>query len=112
MNAPVPSDIRPLDSQANENPFQVALLDEPLQREKAGMAVVELLAAMRKYHQLRDLSHRERFGTPDRQSWQALSELGDVQRSLQELASGINGTEQDFVVEASLNVRMIPRPAS
>ena len=106
MNAPIP-ELRAPVAHTKEDTIQVSLMEEPLHTEQADMPVVQLLAALRKYHQARDFSHQERFGTPDPQSRRALSELGRVQQSLNELAAG-KGPGEDFIIEASLNVRVAP----
>jgi hypothetical protein len=90
--------------------MRVSLLEEPL-RDNSGMPILQLLEALQKYHRLRDFSHQERFGRPDQQSRQALSELGKVRQSLSELTSGASGEDPDFIIEASLNVRMAPARA-
>ncbi len=106
MNAPIP-EIRPHDGPASASYFEVPLIEEPLQCEKTGMPILELLAALRRYHQARDLSHQERFGTPDLQSRQVLAELGRVQQTLRDFTSLKGGSGEDFLVEASLNLKMV-----
>jgi hypothetical protein len=110
MNAPIPDSVTD-DGVTPAEAFTVSLLDGPLRCEQSGVAVLELLAAMRNFHQLRDFSHQERFGAPDGQSRQALSQLGEVQQSLRQLVADAGGKEGAVVVEASLNVRMVPRKA-
>ena len=110
MNAPMPEALVQ-DRSDNEDAYSVSLLEGPLCCDKAGVAVLELLATMRNYHQLRDFSHQERFGAPDQQSQKALAALGDVQRSLQALAASSDGAGQELVVEASLSVKMVPKTA-
>lgn len=108
MNAPIPGP-GTHDKRNFEDSIRVSLIEEPLHCEQSGMPVLQLLAALRQYHQARDFSHQERFGKPDGQSRKALSELGRIQQSLQELKSGMGGIGEELFIEASLNVRVAPR---
>lgn len=107
MNAPMP-EVFPDHRPANAASYEVNLLQEPLGVQQSGMDVLELLATMRNYHQLRDFSHQERFGVPDSQSRKALAKLGELQRSLQDFLAAEQGAGEDCVVEVSLNLRMTP----
>lgn len=108
MNAPIPeTEIH--DSKSCDELLQVLLMEQPLHGDK-DVPALDLIAALRKYHHLRDLSHQERFGTPDRQSRQALSDLAEAQRSLQQLAFSKDELAQDFLVEATLKVKRISGP--
>lgn len=106
MNQAIP-ELREQDIQGGEDSFQVSLMEEPLHTEHSGMPVMQLLAALRRYHRERDFSHQERFGTPDPQARQALSELGKAQESLRNLVS--SGGDADILIEACLNLKMAPR---
>ncbi len=106
MNAPTRG-LPPQENQAAQDLMHVSLLEEPL-RDQTGMPILQLLEALQKYHQLRDFSHQERFGTPDEQSRRALLELGEARQSLNALTSSTGNGRDDFIIEASLNVRMAP----
>jgi hypothetical protein len=108
MNQAVP-ELKEHETQASDDIFRVSLMEEPLRCEHSGMPVLQLLAALRRYHQERDLSHQERFGTPDPQARQALSELGQAQESLRQLTSGAGDEHDSIVIEACLNLKMAPR---
>ena len=105
MNAPVP-ELKPLHEYLGDDAIEVSLLTEPMVESDAGMPLLHLLSVLRKYHYQRDLSHQERFGMPDEQAQRALAELGDMQRSLQELTAQMGADSADVRIEASLNVRM------
>lgn len=109
MNAPIPEN-QLHNHNLSEGLLQVSLMDEPLQNDNTGIPVLELLAALRKYHQQRDFSHQERFGSPDRQSRQALSALDEAQHSLRKIAKGAGDQDVAFIIEASLNVRTRAKP--
>ncbi len=111
MNASMP-ELKARRTTGGGETFRVSLLEDSLHSNGDGMAVLELLEAMRKYHRIRDLSHRERHGAPDPQARQALSELGEVQQSLQALASSGAHDGEELVLEAALNLRMTPRAAA
>ena len=66
----------------------------------------ELLSVMRRFHQVREVSHHERFGTPDRASQQALSELDEALRTLQRLAAEARYIEMKILVDAQLGVTL------
>ncbi|MGB1139880.1 MAG: hypothetical protein ACPG1A_03205 [Halioglobus sp.] len=108
MNQAIPEALKH-EMETSDDVLSVSLMEEPLHTEQAGMPVLQLLAALRRYDHERNLSHQERYGTPDPQSSQALSELQETQRSLQALTSGKDGSEADILIEASLNLRMAPR---
>lgn len=107
MNAPAQG-IHTHKDPISEESLQVSLMEEPLHSESTGIPVLHLLTALRQYHQLRDLSHHERFGEPDPQSRQALSQLEQVQESLQALTARSGEHDMDIRVEASLNLKMSP----
>ncbi len=100
MNAPIPDRVTD-DRAAQAEAFTVALLDGPLRCDKSGVAVLELLAALRNFHQLRDFSHQERFGAPDGQARQALSQLGELQQSLRELVADMSGSDDEVLSQRS-----------
>ena len=104
MNAPIPG-LRAHIEQDKEALFQVSLMDGSL-HDGAGMPVLQLLEALRQYHQQRDLSHWERFGEPDPDARKALAELDETRHSLREMSSTLGTEEQDIFVEASLSLRM------
>lgn len=106
MNAPVPELRARHDHESGED-VSVPLVEGPLRSEQSGMPILELLCALRNYHQARDFSHQERYGKPDRRSRQALSELGELQRSLQAMQPG-SGETGELFIEASLNLRVAP----
>ncbi|MDX1735905.1 MAG: hypothetical protein R3228_16135 [Halioglobus sp.] len=110
MNAPIP-ELRTRDSAVPENAFEVALTDGPLQTEGNGMPVLELLAALDRYQHLRDISHRERFGTPDPRCREALLELARLRQALRDIGAASAATGGELHIEASLNLRMLPRQA-
>ena len=110
MNAPIP-ELRTHDIQPSEDSFQLSLLDEHLHCEESGTPVLQLLAALCQYHQLRDHSHRERFGKPDINSRRVLSQLEATRKSLQKLTARPDGSGGQFHIEASLNLKMSPAPA-
>ena len=105
MNAAI-SQARPQARQSNENLLEVSLMEEALDCDTAGTSLLQLLAALRQYHRVRDLSHQERFGAPDPQSQQALSQLEEVRQSLQALSKGADETQRNIRIEACLNLRM------
>ena len=109
MNAPLPA-LTKRDGYLSDEIIQVSLLEEPLVEADAGVPLLHLISTLRKYHYQRNLSHQERFGMPDEQAQQALAELGEVQRSLQELTTRMGDDSTGVLVEASLNVRMAPKP--
>lgn len=109
MNAAVPESRTRHEHEGGKD-VSVHLVEGPLRSEQSGMPILELLCALRNYHRARDFSHQERYGEPDRQSRQALSELSELQRSLQAMrpGSGSSSEKGELFIEASLNLRVAP----
>ncbi len=93
-------------TESSDESFQVRLIEADLHDEKTGMPVLQLLTALRQYHQSLDFSHQERFGKPDPQSRRALSELKKAQAALRQLTSGTGRGTSDLVIEASLDLKV------
>ena len=91
--------------QATADSLKVSLMEEPLHSDDSGIPVLQLITALREYHQLRDFSHQERFGTRDPQSTQALNDLEEAHRAMRVLTSSAGG---DVRIEASLNLKVTP----
>lgn len=107
MNAPLTR--MPVTKQpAIDNVLQFSLLDESLRCDRTRMPVQHVLAAMRKYYRLRNLSHVERYGTPDAASSEALQELERAEQAL--LSLGENVRDQNVRIEASLTVSVSSDP--
>ena len=105
MNAPL-RELQHSSSTAKAGAIRLPLMQEPLLLGDSGMPLLELLSAMRSYHQRRDFSHRERFGAPDQASERALLQLDEAQRVLQRLAADASDTERNILVQAQLSVTL------
>ena len=99
MNAPVTH--VPITDNTDSN-ISVSLLKEPLRSQDSDIPLIQLLGAIGQYHNLRDLSHQERFGTHDSSSRRAISEL----RALESL---LRDAGDDFVVDAKLSIELMPK---
>ena len=105
MNAPLREPQYDTSTVADDS-IHLPLMQQALVQEDSGVPLIELLAALRKYYQLRDFSHRERFGAPDSATAQALVELDDMQRSLQRLAADARDSDRTILVNAQLSVQL------
>lgn len=103
MNAPIP-ELRVSNTPEIDGALQVSLLHEPLRSNESDIPLIELLSAIGQYHRRRDLSHQERFGTHDQQSKRAIDQL----KALEQLLHSANSENEDFVVEASLKIELVP----
>lgn len=98
MNAPVKH--VPLTDDANSNDtIRVSLLQEPLRSSESDIPLLQLLGAIGQYHNQRDLSHQERFGTPDPSAQRAVTELRALEQRLRDAGD-------EFDVDATLNIEL------
>ena len=105
MNAPLPKP-QYVASTVTEDSIHLPLMQQALVQEDSGVPLIELLAALRNYYQLSALSRRERFGSPDRATEQAVAKLEETQKCLQRLASDARDSERPIFVNAKLSVQL------
>ena len=105
MNAPLPEP-QYRASTATDESIHLPLMQQSPVQEDSGVPLIELLAALRNYYRLRDLSLRERFGSPDRATEQALAKLDEMQQSLQRLAADARDSKRTILVNAQLSVQL------
>ena len=105
MNAPLPKP-QYRASTVTDDSIHVPLMQQALVQEDSGVPLIELLAALRHFYQLRTFSLRERFGAPDRATEQALAKLDEMQTSLQRLAADARNSNKTILVDAQLSVQL------
>jgi hypothetical protein len=88
------------------NALDVPIMDGLYSADDSREPVLKLLIDLQNYHQVRNFSHRERFGKPDPWSEKMLANLAEAITNAKQIIEDARHSDRPISVESSIRIKM------